>query len=82
MAQLIVRHLDDAVKARLQRRAKRNGRSMEDEVRQILRQAVRDESRAVRNLGSRIAGRFRSVGLTADLPELHRQPARPARLER
>jgi len=40
MAQLVVRNIDDATKARLQRRAKRNGRSMEEEVREILRSAT------------------------------------------
>ena len=36
MAQLVVRDLDDEVKNRLQLRAKRHGRSMEAEVRDIL----------------------------------------------
>jgi len=78
MAQFVVRDLEDDVKARLQRRAKRHGRSMEDEVRHILRNAAREEHRGVRKLGSRIAARFGHVGLTADLPELRGQAARPA----
>ena len=82
MAQFVVRQLEDDVKARLQRRAKRHGRSMEDEVRHILRNAAREEHRAVRKLGSRMAARFKTVGLTADLPELRGQPARAADLER
>jgi plasmid stability protein len=73
MAQFIVRHLEDEVKARLKRRAQRHGRSVEEEVRHILRNAVREENRAVSNLGSRIAARFRKAGLTADLPELRGQ---------
>ena len=36
MAQLVVRDFEDDVKARLQRRAKRHRRSMEEEVREIL----------------------------------------------
>lgn len=80
MAQLIVRRVDDDVAARLKRRAKRNGRSMEEEVRHILRDAAREEHRAVRQLGSRIAARFRSVGLTSAIPEL-RQPARSAQFD-
>ena len=71
MAQLLVRGLDDAVAARLKRRAKRNGRSMEDEVRHILRDAARAEPREGRALGSRIVRRFRRIGLTSDLPEFH-----------
>ena len=43
MAQFVVRNIENAVKARLQRRARRNGRSMEEEVRDILRSAVHEE---------------------------------------
>jgi plasmid stability protein len=77
MAQLLVRQLDDDVAARLKQRAKRHGRSMEDEVRHILRDAAKAPARHARGLGSRIAARFKTVGLTSDLPEL-RQPARTA----
>jgi plasmid stability protein len=76
MAQFIVRHLEDDVKVRLKRRAQRHGRSMEEEVRQILRSAANEEDRSVRKLGSRIAARFKKAGLTADLPELRGEPAR------
>jgi plasmid stability protein len=44
MAQLVVRNLEDSVKKRLQRRAAKHGRSMEEEVRDILRNAAKDES--------------------------------------
>jgi plasmid stability protein len=70
MAQFIIRNLEDDVKARLQDRAKRHGRSMEEEVRYILRNAVKDRIKGVSNLGSRISARFVKCGLTADLPEL------------
>lgn len=83
MAQFVVRQLEDAVKARLQRRAKRNGRSMEEEVRQILRSAAaRDAERPVSGVGTRIADRFKRAGLTSDLPELRGDPARPADFDR
>jgi plasmid stability protein len=82
MAQLVVRRLESDVKARLQRRAKRNGRSTEDEVRHILRNAARDEHHHVRKLGSRIAARFESLGLASDLPELRGRPARAASFDR
>lgn len=78
MAQLVVRDLEESVKTRLQGRARRHGRSMEDEVRTILRQAVAADDRPARKLGSRIAGRFRSGGLTIELPELRGHAARPA----
>jgi plasmid stability protein len=78
MAQFVVRHLEDDVKARLKRRAERHGRSMEEEIRHILRNASKQENQPLPRLGSRIAARFRAAGLTADLPELRGQPARSA----
>ena len=78
MAQFIVRHLEDDVKARLKRRAERHGRSMEEEVRHILRNVTKEENKRLPMLGSRIAARFRKAGLTEDLPELHGQPVRSA----
>jgi plasmid stability protein len=51
---------------------------MEDEVRQILRNALKDEERPKPKLGSRIAARFSKIGLDEDLPELHGQAVRPA----
>jgi plasmid stability protein len=82
MAQFIVRHLEETVKARLKRRAARQGRSMEEEVRHILRDAVKEENRPVVKLGSRIAARFAKVGLTAKLPELHGHTARSAKFSK
>lgn len=75
MAQIVVRQLDDAVKAGLKRRAAAHGRSMEEEVREILCNAVREGSRPESLLGTRVAGRFRGLGLKADLPELRGQEA-------
>jgi len=81
MAQLLVRQLDDDVKEKLQRRARRHGRSTEEEIREILRNAVRSEGSIRTRLGSRIAARFRRVGLDAEIPELRDQSARPAVFE-
>jgi len=78
MAQFIVRNLDEDVKERLKRRAASHGCSMEEEVRQILCNAVKDEGQPLPNLGSRIAARFAGIGLIEDLPELHGQTVRPA----
>ena len=66
MAQFVVRNIDDSTKAKLQRRAARHGRSMEEEVRDILRDAVKDEARPPRDLGRRIAERFKGCGLRDD----------------
>ena len=81
MAQVVVRDIDEDVKARLKRLAERHGRSMEEEIRHILRDAAKNASRPVTKIGSRIAARFSGKGLTADLPELRGQSARPADLE-
>lgn len=70
MAQVIVRNLEDSVKRKLQRRAARHRRSMEEEVRAILRDAVKDEGRTRKRLGSAIAERFRGLGLTEEIKEL------------
>ena len=79
MAQFIVRHLEEDVKARLKRRAARHGRSMEEEVRHILRDAVKEQNQGVVKLGSRIAARFAKARLTAELPELHGQVPQSAK---
>jgi plasmid stability protein len=73
MAQIVVRDLDEDVKARLKKRAERHGRSMEDEVRHILRNAAKDAGRTSVKLGSRIAARFSKGGLTTELPEFKGQ---------
>lgn len=77
MAQFVVRHLEEEVKARLKRRAERHGRSMEEEIRQILRNAARQSDKPLPRLGTRIAARFTKTGLTEDLPELRGQRAQP-----
>ena len=83
MAQLVVRNLDEDVKVRLRRRAAANGRSMEDEVRAILRDAVKDEARSRGGLGSEIAALFRNVGLNEneEIPELRGHTIRPVDLD-
>jgi plasmid stability protein len=71
MAQLVVRKLEDSVKTKLQKRAKRHGRSMEEEVREILRDAAKNEGTQRKGLGTRIASHFRKVGLRKgeEIPE-------------
>lgn len=81
MAQVLVRHLDDDVKAALQQRARHHGHSMEEEIRTILRQSLADQGAPASGLGSRIAARFIGQGLLDDLPELRGQAPRPATFE-
>ena len=80
MAQLLVRNLDDDIKARLQRRAAAHGRSMEEEARAILRAAADqdDATVGVAGLGTRIATRFRNLGLIDELAALPGEEAIPA----
>jgi plasmid stability protein len=80
MAQLLLRNLEDRLKVRLQRRARTHGRSMEEEAREILRNALREEEPA-RGLGTEIAALFRDRGLQEEIPELRGHAARPAVLE-
>ena len=78
MAQLVVRNLEDDIKARLQRRASLHGHSMEQEIRNILQNAVRTEVGASIPLGSRLRTRFADVGFDGDIEELRGEEARPA----
>ncbi len=81
MAQLLVRNLEDDVKERLRLRAARRGRSMEEEVRDILRAAA-DADDTARDgeggIGSRVAARFAGLGLTEELAEVRGEAAVPA----
>ena len=76
MAQLIVRNLDEAVKRKLKRRAERHGRSMEEEVRDILRDAVKDEGRRG-GFGTEAAKLFRGIGLEEPIRELKGYTIKP-----
>lgn len=69
MATITVRGIDDSTKAHLRVRAAEHGRSMEAEVRSILREALFGEVPA-NKLGSRIHQRFvEAGGAELDLPE-------------
>lgn len=82
MAQFVVRNVENEVKLRLQRRATRHGRSMEEEVRDILRDAVKEEDTSVGGLGTEISSLFAKVGLEEDIPELRGYEIKPASFER
>ncbi len=75
MASITVRNLDDGLKRRLRIRAAENGRSMEQEAREILKAALEDEEAPVKNLGSAIRARFAPLGgVELEIPP--RQPMR------
>ena len=74
MASITIRNLDDEVKTKLRVRAATNGRSMEEEVRTILREVVGRESQPV-NLAQAIRARVAPLGgVELDLPA--REPMR------
>ena len=80
MATLTVRNVDDSLKSRLRLRAAARNRSMEDEVRHILRAALQEPTAPTIDLGARIRARFAGLG-DIELPIAQREPVRePPRL--
>ena len=78
MASITIRKLEDEVKTRLRMRAAGNGRSMEEEARVILREAVGPKLKS-RNLVTIIRSRFGPEnGVDLELPprESVREPPR------
>jgi plasmid stability protein len=76
MQSLTIRNIDARLKARLRVRAARHGRSMEEEVRVILRDAVASESTAPNNLVASIARQMAKAGGGVDLEIPPREPMR------
>jgi plasmid stability protein len=75
MATLTIRNVDPKLKAKLRVRAARNARSMEEELRVILREAVVADSAPPVNLAVMIAKRFKRFG-GVDLEIPPREPIR------
>lgn len=74
MAAIIIRRIDDGIKLRLRIRAAQHGRSMEEEVRVILKNTLGAEPPPP-NLAAAIRARVEPVGgIELQLPE--RQPVR------
>ena len=77
MASIKIRNLDDALKRRLRVRAAEHGRSMEEEAREILRQAI-GKPAVPENLGVAIHRRFAALGrVELDLPPREPMPEPP-----
>ena len=75
MASITIRNLDEGVKRRLRVRAAENGRSMEEEARDILGRSV-GKAPPPKDLGRSIHARFAALGgIELELPE--RGPMRP-----
>ncbi len=79
MAQLVVRNIEDSLKTRLQRRARKHGRSMEEEVREILRDALCRGGPPAAGLGTEIVRLFAGTG--ADFRELRGHRIEPVSFE-
>lgn len=62
MASIVIRNLDDQTKDRLRIRAAHRRRSMEDEARNILREALAQESVSTGDLAAVITSRFAKFG--------------------
>lgn len=62
MASITIRNLDDDLKARLRVRAAAQGRSMEEEAREILRSALARRHAKGRGLAAAIRRRLADVG--------------------
>lgn len=67
VASITVRNLDESLKKRLRVRAAENGRSMEQEARNILRAALDEDGAPARGLGTAIHELFGPLG-GVDLP--------------
>jgi plasmid stability protein len=77
MASITIRNLDDEVKIRLRIRAASHGRSMEEEARSILRDAVEQEVGPT-NLAAAIRERFAHLGgVELELPPREAMPEPP-----
>lgn len=74
MASITIRNLDDTLKRSLRIRAAEHGRSMEEEAREIIRQAV-GQPESQKNLGQAIHERFAALG-GVELPLLERSTGR------
>jgi plasmid stability protein len=76
MASLTIRKLEETTKKRLRIRASRNGHSMEEEARQILKVALNEKAVEEPNLYEAIRRIIDPLG-GVNLPEVPRGPMRP-----
>jgi plasmid stability protein len=78
MAQLLIRQIEEDVKESLRRRARRNGVSMEEEARMILRAELLSTEPEKYGLGTRIANLFKDIPDNDEpLPEFPRESFKP-----
>jgi plasmid stability protein len=75
MASIVIRNLDEATKRKLKIRAAMNGRSMEQEAREVLKSALAQTSKKKSNLADRIREIFSPLG-GVELERLPREAIR------
>lgn len=75
MASITIRNLEAETKRKLKIRAAMNGRSMEQEAREILKSALAQASKKKANLAERVREIFGPMG-GVDLERLPREPIR------
>ncbi len=75
MASITIRNLEPDTKRRLKIRAAMNGRSMEQEAREILKSTLAQTAKKKANLAERIRAIFGPLG-GVDLERLPREPLR------
>jgi plasmid stability protein len=74
---ITISNIDDNIKNLLQQRASKNGRSLEEEAKEILRLALIENQKPPGNIVSMIEKRFAHLG-EIELGEVKREPMRPA----
>ncbi|MCC5608153.1 plasmid stability protein [Nostoc sp. CHAB 5834] len=75
MNNITISNLDDDIKYRLQKRAEKHGRSLEEEAKEILCMALIQNHEQPLNLANMIEQRFANLG-DFELPEIPREPIR------
>ncbi len=75
MNKITISNLDDDIKYRLQKRAEKHGRSLEEEAREILHMTLTENHGQPLNLASIFEERFANLG-DFELPKIPREPIR------
>jgi antitoxin FitA len=75
MTNITISNLDDYLKNRLQKRAEKHGHSLEEEITEILRLVLTENTKNPINLATLIENRFADFE-DLELPEIVREPIR------
>jgi len=76
LGSLTIRNLEEPIKELLRIRAAHHGHSMEEEVRQILRHTLLEDTQLSTNLAESIQKRFAQLGGVDELPGASREAMR------